>query len=146
MIDHQADVMQFDLLPYRHGLLAGGKFALEPFNAGAHLQVVKLYALSLGLLLALPVHGLKALLGVGSHRIEHAVVEVEAMHESLCNGIGLGGVQSLRKHGGPVAPVSIKQCRHAGCGQGPHPALEHYCAQGSNQPRLRVATFSIAWL
>ena len=104
LIDHQADVVQLDLLPYRHRLLAGCKFAFEPFNAGAHLQVIKLYALSLGLLLALPIHGLKALLGVGSHRIEHAVVEVEAMHESLCNGIGLGGVQSLRKHGGPVAP------------------------------------------
>ena len=62
------------------------------------------YAFTLSLLLARPVHGLEALLGSGSFRTEHAVMLVVAMHQGLRNGIGLGGVQSLRKHGGPVAP------------------------------------------
>ena len=104
MVDHQADVMELDLLPDSHALQTGGKLLFQPLDAGTHLPVVELYAFTLSLLLARPVHGLEALLGPGSFRTEHAVMLVVAMHQGLRNGIGLGGVQSLRKHGGPVAP------------------------------------------
>ena len=147
MIHHQPDIVQLDLLPDGHALLAGFKLLFQPLNAGTHLQVIKRYTLALRALLTLPVHGFKALLGSGSLRTEHAVVLVETMHQGLCNGIGLRGVQSLRKHGGPVAPKqAMRSGRPDGWRLGPAPqhcncaaaAISRACAlRPSRQPCCR---------
>ncbi len=64
MVVHQeADVMQLDLLPDVHGLVTGLELALQAVGALFHPQVIKLDALALGTLLAVPVCGLKTMLG-----------------------------------------------------------------------------------
>ena len=63
VVDQQPDVMQLDLMPDIHRLLAGLELALQPDRRFAHPQVVELDALALGALLAVPVGGFKAVLG-----------------------------------------------------------------------------------
>ena len=98
VVDQQADVMQLDLVPDIHGLLAGLELALQPERGFAHAQVVELDALALGALLAVPVGGLEAVLGPARFGAKQLVVAVEAVHHRLGDGVGDGGIEALGKH------------------------------------------------
>lgn len=99
MPNHQADVVQLDLLPQRHGQGAGGKILRQARHALLHPLVIKRYALALGALLRGPVRLLKPLLGGLGGRPKQLVVAVHALHHGLGNGIGLRRIQTLGKHG-----------------------------------------------
>ena len=99
VVDQQANVVQLDLLPDVHGLLAGPEFALQPRGGLAHPQVIKLDALTLGALLAMPVGGLKAVLGAGRLGAKQPVMAVKAIHHGLGNVVRHRGVKTLWKHG-----------------------------------------------
>ena len=65
VVYQQADVVQLDLLPHIHGLHVGLVFTLQTVRAFQHPQVIKLDALALRALLAVPVGRLKTVLGAG---------------------------------------------------------------------------------
>ena len=98
VVNQQTDVMQLDLMPDIHRLLAGPVFPLQSGRGFAHAQVVKLDALALGSLLSMPICGLKAVFGAGRFGAEQAIVAVEAVHQGLGDVIGQCGVKTLRKH------------------------------------------------
>ena len=100
VLHQQADVVQLDLLPHGHGLVAGLELALEPALAFAHAQVVELDALALGALLAVPVAGFKAVLGARRLGAKQRVVAVEAVDHGLRDGARQGGVERGQRHGG----------------------------------------------
>ena len=97
VVDQQADVVQLDLLPHLHRLLAGLEFLLQPARGFLHPQVVELDALALGALLAVPVGGLEAVLGPRRLGAEQAVVPVEAVHHRLGDVIGERRIEALRE-------------------------------------------------
>ena len=65
VVDQQPDVVQLDLMPQLHRLLARLELALQPRRRFTHPQIVKLDALALGALLAVPICGLKPVFGPG---------------------------------------------------------------------------------
>ena len=99
VVHQQADVQQFDLLPYVHGLLAGLEFALQAVGAFQHPQVIKLDALTLGALLAVPVGRFKAVLGARRFGAKQAVVAVKAIHHRFGNVVSEWRVQAGGEHG-----------------------------------------------
>ena len=112
VVHQQADVMQLDLVPHVHGLLAGLELASPAGSThSSHAQVVELDALALGALLAVPVGGFEAVLGARRLGAEQPVVAVEAVHHRLGDVVGHGGVQALGEHGMAVGSAS-------GCGRG----------------------------
>ena len=100
VVYQQPDVMQLDLVPDVHRLLASLVLALEPGRGFAHAQVIKLDAFALGPLLAVPVGGLEAVFGAGRFGAEQPVMAVEAVHHGLGDVVGQRGVEALREHGG----------------------------------------------
>ena len=96
---HQADVMQLDLLPHRHGLGVSRKGLGQVLHTLLHPLVVKGHALALGALLLRPVGLLKVAFGRLGGRPEPLIVAVDAIHHRLGDVIGLWSIQSLGKHG-----------------------------------------------
>ncbi len=90
--------MQLDLLPHFHWLVASLEFTFQPGGTLADPQVVKLDALALGTLLAMPVGGFEAVFGAGRLGAKQAVVAVEAVHHRLGDVVGQRRVETLRKH------------------------------------------------
>ena len=102
VIDQQADVMQLDLLPDVHRLRVGLEFTLQPVRALAHAQVVKLDAIALRALLAVPVGGLEPVLGARRLGPEQPVVPIEAIKHGFRNIVGERRVKALREHNRPL--------------------------------------------
>ena len=99
VVYQEADVVQLDLVPDLHGLLAGLELLLQAARAFLDAQVVELDALALGALLAMPVGRLEAVLGARRFRAEQAVVAVEAIDHRLGDVVGLGRIKALGEHG-----------------------------------------------
>jgi hypothetical protein len=119
VVDQQPDVVQLDLVPHIHGLRARAEFLFEPSHALLDAQVIKLDALALRPLLAVPVGGFKTVLGPRRLGAKQPVMAVETVHHGLGNAVGLGGVEPLRKHAptcaitadGPPRPLRWRPCR-----------------------------------
>jgi hypothetical protein len=79
-------------------LLASLELALQPFGALLDPQIVKLDALALGPLLAVPVGRFKAVFGARRLGAKQLVVAVEAVHHRLGNVVGNRGVKAGWKH------------------------------------------------
>ena len=99
VVNQHAHIQQLDLLPHLHGLLRGVELALQPLEALAHPQVVKLNALALRTLLAVPVSGLESVLGAGRLGAKQAVMAVEAIDHGLGHVQRQRGVEPLQQHG-----------------------------------------------
>lgn len=98
VVHHEPDVVQLDLVPHLHGLVARVELLVEAAHALLDAQIVELDALALGALLAMPVGGLEAVLGARRLGAKQAVVAVEAIHHRLGDVVGLRGIKSLGKH------------------------------------------------
>jgi hypothetical protein len=103
VVDQQADVVQLDLVPHLHRLLAGLELLLQPQHRLLHAQVVELDAFALRALLAVPVGGLEAVLGARGLGAEQPVVPVEAVEHRLGDVVGERRVQALGEHGPRLA-------------------------------------------
>ena len=64
MVDEQADVMQLDLMPDRHRLLAGFEFLFQTHRGFEHTNIVELNSFALCTLLTMPVCGFETMLGI----------------------------------------------------------------------------------
>ena len=94
MIDQQTDIKQFGLMPHLHRQAACLEFALQPAFAFAHAQVIKLDALPLPMLLAMPVLGFKTMLGAGRLGAEQTVMPIKPFHHRFGDVMGFRGVKN----------------------------------------------------
>ena len=90
--------MQLDLMPHLDGLLAGLKLLLESCMAFQHPLVIKLDALALGALLAMPVASLKALFGTRRLALKQLIVPMKTIEHGLRDLWSHAGIESGRAH------------------------------------------------
>ena len=117
VVHQQADVVQLDLVPHVHRLLAGLELLFEPGHRLAHPQVVELDALALRALLAVPVGRFEAVLGARRFGAEQPVVPVEAVRHRLGDVVGQRRIEALREHG-PALPARSSSGRAAASARG----------------------------
>ena len=90
MIDQQADVVEFDLVPHVHGQVAGLELLFQPHRAFLDAQVIELDPFTLGPLLAMPVGCFETVLGTRRLGAKQAVMSVKTVHHRFRDVIGLG--------------------------------------------------------
>lgn len=97
MIHQHADIKQLGLAPNLHRHAADLKLLRQFVFALLHAQIVKRDALTLPLLLAVPILRLEAVLGLGRFGAKELVVPIKPLHDELGNLMRLRGGGSLRE-------------------------------------------------
>jgi hypothetical protein len=102
VVDQKADVVQLGLLPSVHRQLVAVELPPQALHRFVHAQVVELDALRLRFLLAVPVGGLEAALGLLRGLAEQPVVAVETFHQRLRDRKRAAVGQLVREHQVPT--------------------------------------------